>query len=186
MDSSTPTHVQLTNIDSDCLFPAWDPVGTRIFFLVTRQQQPREIWVVDVAGGEPQRVVENAINFAVEPNTGAIAFLRRTDQGGALWQTDTRGGGPRFLGRPDFFLGNQSYLSFSRDGRWLGIANASGFVLIPHPFNESSLANIRMPRFTGPEGEVRPYFFFAWLPERDRIVFSARDGAGDAQLWVAT
>ena len=184
VDSSTPTPVQLTNIDSDCLFPAWDPVGTRIFFLVTRQRQPREIWVVDVAGGEPQRVVENAINFAVEPNTGAIAFLRRTDQGGALWQTDTRGGGPRFLGRPDVFLGNQSYLSFSRDGRWLGIANASGFVLIPHPFNESSLANIRMPRFIGPEGEVRPYFFFAWLPERDRIVFSARDGAGDAQLWV--
>ena len=186
IDPATPTPIRLTDLDADCLFPAWDPTGSRIFFLISRVPQHGEIWVADVAGGEPQRVVSDVMAFALAPTTGELAFLRHDGDSVSLWRADADGRGSRKLA-VDRSLGEQMFLAFSPDGRWLGIKGPRGpdLLLLPHPFDDRPLEKGRSIRFRGPDGELGVYYFFSWSPTGDEIVFSSREGdGGDPRLWV--
>ena len=183
-DASDPTPVPLTKLDADCLFPAWHPSGTRILFLLARIHQHGEVWVVDVAGGEPRPVVADVAMFAVAPVTGEIAFLRSTTEGMVLWRADSSGGDPRRLGTADRRLSPNTSLGFSPDGRWLGILSY-GLLLVPYPFEIATFGKSRWVSFSELDFAVNAYFYFAWMPDSEHVVLNARGDRGtDPQLWM--
>ena len=185
VDGSVPNPVRLTQVEEDCLFPAWDSTGTRIYFLLSKDQQHREIRSISTAGGEPVLVVPNVQTFAVGPSD-VIAFLRAGPEGAELWLKDK--GGLRRSGTLPFVA---PFLAFSPDGQWLGMTDSSGLPplgphpfglqLVPHPFDSTALEKIQRVTFD----QANVWFYFAWMPDTRRVIFSGLENASsDPQLWV--
>lgn len=114
---SSPTASMVTRGTEASESPEWSGDGGRIFF-----KHRRGIYSVGAAGGEPQKVIDNAMLFAVAPGGKAIAFMRRISDppGVSVWISSPPGAEPvRYPAGPlegsDYAGG--ANLAFSPDGR---------------------------------------------------------------------
>jgi Tol biopolymer transport system component len=79
--------------------PALSPDG-RSFVFVSDHGGTPDIWLRQVAGGEPIRLTNDAAaesDLAYAPDGETIYFTRATPEGPAIWQTGVLGGQPRLV-----------------------------------------------------------------------------------------
>jgi uncharacterized repeat protein (TIGR01451 family) len=142
------------NLDTE---PAWGPDGRRIAFARTRsgQSSPRDIWVVNDDGTEPERLTgsgdpqeeQDDTDPAWSPDGDQIAFARYELSGGDpidlhVWVMDDDGG-------------NQDNVTADAEVRGDPEPGLSGFNGDP-----------------------------AWSPDGDQIAFTHQPGESDADVWV--
>jgi serine/threonine protein kinase len=80
LDQHSEAAAQLTAVSHDCLFPFWHPSGERIYFIADGS-----LWLVGAAGGQPEKVIENASNAAISPDGKTILFSRFEKNTTTLW-----------------------------------------------------------------------------------------------------
>jgi len=80
-----PDAAQITRGEIGAARPSWSPDGSSIYF-----NSRNALWVVNSAGGTPDRLFERAGRYAVHPDGKTVLFQR----GRELW-TGTRGEEPR-------------------------------------------------------------------------------------------
>ncbi|HUA61702.1 MAG TPA: protein kinase [Verrucomicrobiae bacterium] len=180
-DLSSPMAAQITKSAADCRAPFWSPDDTKIYYL-----SAGSIWSIGSAGGSPVEIQKNASAAAVSPDGATLAFLR-PDPGAkqrlALLFVPPAGGDAKpFTGPPlDSGIYQSGYLSFSRDGKTLGVwlsrwDGASDFWLLPYPAGSPRFA------FSLPQGS----YPFSWMPDNRNIVFGGmRPGAIGEDLFMA-
>jgi len=199
LSQSTP--VQLTNLDADCLYPQWDPTGTRVFFQRASGNQSAlvgqtwgEVWVVSAAGGYPERVSESVAAFTVAPVGEAILYLKpsgRAAEGAfELWSHDLKSGADRLLqALPDRWTGfppTSGALRFSPDGARLALLSSdeNEILLLPNPLITPG-GGPRRVRLAAPEGGTVSLSGFSWLPDSRQFVADLRDPrGGDQSIWL--
>ncbi|MFD9907192.1 serine hydrolase [Streptomyces sp. NPDC059063] len=79
--TGAPTPRQLTRGHADTA-PAWSPDGTRIAFLRTRDDGPAQVWLLPLAGGEPEQVTTLPLGAGApvwSPDGTALAFAAPVD-----------------------------------------------------------------------------------------------------------
>src|SRR5262249_35488433 len=134
---STP----VTNSSTDCLFPFWEPDGSRLYYIAELDGGPA-LWSINIAGGEPELVSEGVAQAAVSPDGRMLAMLRPNADGSpawSLWIASPRDSVPRRLSAGPFAhaaFERSSYVQFSPDSSMLAFWGArldgrSEFWLIP-------------------------------------------------------
>lgn len=76
---------QLTRGQADSA-PAWSPDGTRVAFLRTPGDGPAQVWLLPMAGGEPEQLTTLPLGAGApvwSPDGGELAFTAPVDPGGA-------------------------------------------------------------------------------------------------------
>ncbi|HSG00465.1 MAG TPA: protein kinase [Vicinamibacterales bacterium] len=198
LDQSTPS--QLTALDGDCVYPIWDPDGTRVFFVLVERgyaafsPEARDIWVVSAAGGQPERLVEEAPAFAIVPGGSALVFLVAGEDDGSfrsfeLRQLDLESRAVSDVGRlpGSWNLGYvpvNSAIGFSPDGSQFGVVDGGQeLFLLPAPLTAGS--EPRRIQFTTERGDAVTLNEFAWMPDGRRVLFNIRDSfGGDQSVWI--
>jgi len=177
----SPTAAQITKVEVDCRAPFWSTDGAKIYFL-----SGGSLWVAGSAGGSPIEVQKRVSAAAMAPDGSAIAFLR-SDPGSkqplGLFFSGPAGGEAKPFSGPPFDGGRyqDGYLSFSRDGRSLGVwlsrwDGASDFWLLPYPTGSPRIA-FSLGYGTYP---------FSWMPDNRNVVFGGNlPGAVGADLFMA-
>ena len=168
--------VRLTSDSGLSFMPSLSPDGKLVAFASDRGGDGNmDIWVKQVAGGEPIRLTRHPtadIEPAFSPDGTRIAFRSERD-GRGIYVISALGGDERLLA-------SQGYQPrWSPDGRWISYG-------INTP--TSNLIYI-VPATGGPPKQLRPEFASArppvWVPEDQRIIFrGARDGK-DFEWWAA-
>lgn len=163
------TSAQITHSTRDCRQPFWSPDGTRLFYIANEDSGVSNLWSVGASGGAPQIVRRNVTSASMAPNGALVYIANESGEGLSLWTApdaqfsqavryrDTHWPYPSF---------NESYVSFSPDGKSIGIWLASGrgsseLWTIPYPAG-------RPHRALTSENGVYP---FHWMPDGRRILF---------------
>jgi serine/threonine protein kinase len=193
---SSPVSAQLTHTPYDAKHPFWSPDGKRIYY-VSLAQDRESIWSVSAAGGTPQIVMENASRGALSPDGRTLAFLR-DDQGAdivgasALWLSTPVGAEPAKYEPFDSLRFVEGVLSFSPDGRLLGVCAVRRsinlqpedrgwqFWIVPltggRPARRFQWWSDAAPRVSN----------FAWLPDSRHIVVGVTSlTTPGSHLWMA-
>lgn len=181
LDAAVPTRVTTTAQDPSHIF--WSHDATRIYY-----SRGSSIWSVSVAGGEPQKVLEDARIAAMSPDGRTLAFLRGPGGNTSLWFTPTGNLAPVQYGTAPFpatftfSLG----LAFSPNGRDLAV--------LVEPRERTAFETELWVVPTGP-GEPRrvldraPYGFeyarVSWTADNRYVVLNgAIAGRGNMDLYV--
>lgn len=200
LDQSTAA--QVTSLPGDCLYPAWDSRGTRIFFeLNTSKGQSSnanesEVWMISAAGGAPERLMTGTTAFAVAPDGNTLVFLARQSADAedgvyVLRAFDLQSRSTRDL-LPIPAKWDGSYpptsrgLKFSPDGAVLALVvpGRDALVVLSNPFTPGAKGP-RTVRFTPADGGVVSLYEFDWMPDSRHVVLVLRDPrGGDQSLWM--
>jgi Tol biopolymer transport system component/tRNA A-37 threonylcarbamoyl transferase component Bud32 len=144
--------VRLTSDSGLSFYPALSPDGTLLAFASDRSGEGNlDIWVKQIAGGEPIRLTHDPANHsepAFSPDGASIVF-RWEQQGGGLYVMPTLGGGDA---RRIADGGHNP--RFSPDGKWVAYWLQGG------PAVEVFL----VPAMGGPPRRVAPELSYAQLP----------------------
>jgi Tol biopolymer transport system component len=189
---------QITRLAGDCVYPAWDPTGTKVFFQFAQTRggsfvgSSSEVWVVSAAGGAPERLVEAATAFALAPDGHTLVYIVRTAADGPavdnVMALDLQSRAVREVmpvppawGRPT----TRSF-KFSPDGASLALIKPPGDELIVVPnLLRSGGSGARTVRFTHPDRALISLNEFAWMPGGRHMVLVTRDpDGGDDALWM--
>ena len=93
LDGSDDVQITSGSTDAD---PAWEPSGSRIAFTHRTTTGP-QLWIVDTAGGAPQRLLNRASDPSWAPDGSAIVFARRSKGNTDIWAADPDGSNVRRL-----------------------------------------------------------------------------------------
>jgi Tol biopolymer transport system component len=200
LDQSTA--VQVTRLPGDCLYPAWDAGGTRIFFQVAQTTgqsflgYSTEVWMVGAAGGAPERLIAGATAFTVAPDGRSLVFLAGSPASAGkgafvLRAFDLQDRSTRELIPVPFKWDGTYYptsrdLKFSPDGAALALLKPAGdeLLVLPNPLAAPGGAS-RTVRFGPTAGGVVSLYEFDWMPDSRHVVFVLRDPmGGDQSLWM--
>ena len=196
---------QVTQAAYDCKHPFWSTDGKRIYYISLARQR-EGIWSVGAAGGTPQVAIENASRGAIAPDGRTLAFLR-DDQpadivGAASLWLSTPDDEPWSKGRLEASarryesLGALQFiegvLSFSRDGRSLGLSVVPRTIGLQAEHRGWQLWVIPLP--DGPPRRRLAWWTdaaprvsnFAWLPDNRHIVLGVASlSSPGSDLWLA-
>jgi eukaryotic-like serine/threonine-protein kinase len=175
---------QITRSSQDCSEPFWSLDGSQVLYLSVDESGAPALWSVGASGGASQRVRTGLTAASIAP-TGALAYIRpEPGEGLSLWTAPAVGSSvaQRYAqgdwSRRSFSRG---YLSFSPDGKSIGVWLATGsglseFWVLPYPTGQPRRA------FTFPDG-VYP---FQWMSDSRRILFGgALPGSIGSDLHIA-
>ena len=182
------TSTQHTAHTFDCLAPFWSPDGTRLYYTVLDAAERTEIWTVAVAGGQAQRLLEQATHGALSSDGKTLAFVRCASglTACSVWLSSPPGAPPRRFPEPPFNSRTGNILNFSLEyapaGGPLGILSPSRGVLefyrasqdggsCRREWSREMLAPISL-------GDIS----FAWLPDGEGIVITAPVSVGFGSL----
>jgi Tol biopolymer transport system component len=167
------TLTPLSDPMSGDLDPSWSADGTRLTFSSTRAGD-RHIWMANADLRNPvQLTFGTAIDErpAFSPDGTEIAFVSDRDGRRGIWLVTLDGRAPRLLAVADVL----DKISWSRDGRWLACAVASG-------------ARPNLVLIARESGQVRPLTVPGaatvpmWSPRADVIAYLETVPGGGAEL----
>lgn len=163
LEQHTESPAQLTSLPNDCLFPFWNPSGDRIYFL-----DGRGLWGMAAAGGQPEKLLENAVFAALSPDGKTIVFTRRSDA--ALWTATADG---KDLVRQETTISPRAAnlllrsLRFSPNGKSLARFGDRGVAITPFPFRAGG-APLSAVQFHLPPDSFLSWM--AWMPDGRHFV----------------
>lgn len=186
---------QITQAPYDCRHPFWSPDGKRLYFISLARER-ESLWSISAAGGTPQVIIENVIRAAISLDGKTIAFLRDeqpADIVGAatLWFWTASGGEQeyqRFQGQS--FI--EAALSFSRDGRMLGLSAVPRTINVPPDARGWQLWVVPLPsgepyrRLQWMTDVVPRVTTLAWMPDSRHVILGLTSmGTSESHLWMA-
>ncbi len=189
-DLDSPMPRRITRLAEDAVPIAWAPDSKRVLFMT--RHDPAGIWSTSVVGGEPESFfpTKDRQAIAVSPDLGAIAQIRRGDDGVySVWISAPPGSPPRKY-TPDPIatraIYNETRIRFSPDGKIIlvfvkgdrGRDEIWRMPYPPDPRNPPKLAFPDLASYGGAPG-------FAWMPDSRRLVFSlSATPEAPTQLWL--
>ena len=154
--------------------PAISPDGRSVAFLA-QNGEGWDIWIVDVKGGSPLRLVaDGAVNASPAwfPDGSALAFACYTGQSSNIWKV------PRFGGAPIFLVPEALDPAVSPDGRRIAFARSER-----GGYSRIWAADIGAPRsarrLTGDSDGVWNHLRPSWSPDGRTICYQDNN-----DLWV--
>jgi serine/threonine protein kinase len=154
--------------DGEDSAPQFSPDGSQVLY-VHSDPDGSSLWRVSIVGGQPRRLVENAVEGAWSPDGKQLAFLRLSDnlRQGEVWLADADGSGARRLHAEESSL---RWISWSpRGDRVMAVsvplANAPIYYVMV-PTNGDSVQTV-MP-VAGLSLTSNP----VWLGSGDRIAYA--------------
>ena len=182
LDAPEPTQLAVTSPQPQ---PVWSSDGTRIYFL-----SGNGVFAVSRAGGQPARVVDNAVAFHVSRDGRALAIWRvdRSRDGvrGSVWISSPPGAEPQEYSPHPFEVRGPFtpvYLRFSPDSKLLYLsmytdAGAETWIL-PFP------AGSGQPRRIFQKVPWNRPVAASWMPDSQRLVLAGNPApATGATLWL--
>lgn len=176
---------RLTNDPGLNIDPAISPDGTLLAYASDRSGEGKlNIWVKQVAGGEPLRVTNDPDNDS-EPDfspDGTQIVFRSTRDGGGIYMVPAMGGRERKIadsGRRPKFSPDGSKIAY-----WTGVAS-------PFPLRAGSGKVFIFDLATSTARELRPDFAAAvhpvWSPDGKQVLFLGLKSANDKAFywWIA-
>jgi len=152
---------QVTRSERPAHLPQWSPNGSTIYYL-----SGNRIWAVGAAGGTPEQVFDRAGDaFAIHPDGKTFAFVNN----GTLRIGSTVGKLQEFSLPADVSsrVTGIRNISFSPDGKKLGLAGTGDLQIMAYPPSGSS------PQFQHvPGGEAR---WLSWMPDSRRLIVQEGD-----------
>jgi len=193
-----PNASQITDLAGDCTYPVWDTGGTRVFFVLARSDlssflgSDSEVWVVSAAGGAPERLIEGAFAFALDPNGETLVFAEAEPEERSLsyklrsydLATGETRDLPQSLPQSTSWPVSTRSLAFSPDGSELGfvVPSTSELVILSNPL--SGGGELRRVTFTTASGGPLSLFELDWMPDGRHVLLSVLDGSGgDRSIW---
>ncbi len=182
VDAPTPT--ALAAASSQPQLPAWSPDGNRIYFLAMGS-----VFAISRAGGQPERILTNAIAFHLSRDGKTVALWRRNDdtqgQRYSVWISSPPGTEPvpykdgPFTRTPF----TPVYLQFSPDGKSLYLSMYTDFGsemwLLPFPAGSGT------PRRIFEKAAWNRPAPASWLPDGQRLVLAGNPvPASGTTLWL--
>jgi Tol biopolymer transport system component len=178
---------QHTRHDFDCLAPFWSNDGTRLYYTTLDFGSRAEIWTVAVAGGEPQRLLEQAVFGALSSDSKTLAFVRclSGESGCGVWLSSPPGAPPKRFPREPLAsrqgFRHHFWMDFAPSGGLLGIltapTGAAEFYLASQDGESCRLEWSLRRRVRTAAG-----ISFSWLPDSSAVLMTERLGAGSASL----
>ena len=182
LDAVAPTQLAATAGQPQ---PAWSPDGNRIYYLGAGG-----VFAVSRAGGQPERIVGNAIAFHVSRDGKSLALWRGSPDGASqrfsVWISSPPGADPvEYKDSPSVLTRfTPVYLRFSPNGKslYLSMYTDAGAEMWLLPF---------------PAGNGKPRRIFqkvpwnrpvtaSWMPDSERMVLAGKPApASGATLWLA-
>jgi len=162
-------------------FPSLSPDGTRLAFVSDRWSGRAEVWIQDLADGQPRgdprRITEqpgNASHPSLSADGTLVAYYRFEGAVRDLWMVPADGGRPTQL---TFHRATDAQPTWSPDGRWLAFTSdrEGAFAVWLLPMQDGRRAGDPV-RLT-PPGMVgeRP----VWSPDGERIAFHT-----GGEVWI--
>ncbi len=129
LQSASPA--QLSHQAQPCLRPQWSADGTRVYYETGGANNGTVLWSVAVAGGEPEKLLDHMVDFAISPVGNRMAITQTDDRGQWRLAFSSPPGAPaKRYDKPPFDLGIATgappYLRFTDDGTVLGLSLAIG------------------------------------------------------------
>jgi Tol biopolymer transport system component len=114
--------VQLTPAGEDSNWAQITPDGQSVIYERTSANAPVALWRIPLAGGEPVRVIEGlAMRPSVSHDGKSIAYWRKEDKPGALWQIAIKpldeSGTEKLLDAPQGVANGVTILRWTRDDK---------------------------------------------------------------------
>jgi Tol biopolymer transport system component/predicted Ser/Thr protein kinase len=176
LDQHAEAPAQLTSLEEDCLFPFWHPGGDRIYFLTDAG-----LWSVGSAGGQPEKIVANAVAAAISPDGKTLVAHLPVKDKVAIWSAGPDGrNAVRVMELPSPGVGHPT-LAFSPDGRRIAATryNSRETGFMPFPFRGSSaLETIHFP--LPPDSFIYSLY---WLPDSRHFISEVTSGFSSFGLW---
>jgi eukaryotic-like serine/threonine-protein kinase len=185
--NSGPVLTRLTSDAGLSMNPAVSPDGKLLAYASDRDGRGNlDIWVRQVAGGEPLQVTRDAADES-EPDfspDGTKIVYRSSREGGGVYITSSLGGS-----EPRMIAAGGHAPKFSPDGKWLTYYIGDMTSLTRRPMRSSLfLLDLSSGQTRQVEPQLPAAFHAIWSPDSKHILFSGSD-AGDnrapTDLYVA-
>ncbi len=165
--------------------PVFSPDGTAVLFTRQVSEGRSALFRVPLLGGEPRRVVDDAVSGDWSPDGRRVAFLRWTEENAVtlslIGLVDVDGGNERIIGT--IRNAAATYPRFSPDGQWVitpvqqfGISEAGG------KFFVMARADGQETRRIDPPGEGGDLSAVAWLGNGREIIYAQGESVTTVSL----
>lgn len=159
----------------------WSPDGTRIVYARQAESEGHDLFVRDAASGSTRQLTNDEwedIPFRwSEDGEGILTTSHRGGDGSRLaistWQVDASNG--ELTERPDLETDVVRYELLSPDGRWRAWISPQNMLSITEP---DKFAGNRL-------GDADPSIHLTWSPNAAWLVWTAWQGPGTADLFMA-
>jgi len=174
-NTDSTTSAVVTNATANCDSLFWHPDGAHIYYT-----SAGSLWLAGLAGGEPERIAEDAVSGTASPDGKTIALVGRAEPWTSLFTLSLQGGERVAYKQAPFpeKLRDGAQAHFSPDGSKIAVtlsleSGGGGFEMwiLPLPSGTPK----RVLTSVTPRTPVRG---FDWMPDSRRLVFSA--GLSDA------
>ena len=163
---------QITRMQASCMWPAWSPDGSLIYFL-----SAADLWAVSASGGTPRVVMKKAGVFSVRSDGKTVAFSRA----GKLHVGEVGGDAREYTNSG--YPGNATVnaVRFSPDGSTLAV-----FAYVGESPRRWSFWEIPFPAGTAKEAMTglsgTGFRNFSWFPDNRRLLFTQIDSQDNTRL----